>query len=384
MDLSRRSATVTAAAEPSEFIEAISRALAANSPAAAEARREAGRKADWSARLRPVADQLDEAAARSATEGVKKGSRFLAEASESRRQAMSLRDRDSHQSPTEWEAILASEERSSDHTPHRPRSLKEVGRSLSKGVFALADLLHGQWPGPRILIYHQVGTETGRQMEVTSAAFRAQLDWMLANGKIVSLEDALRRRGSLEANRLFVLTFDDGYEDVFENAYPLLEREGIPFTLYLSTQHIESGVPLGPGRPPLSWEQVTKMTESGLVTLGGHTHRHTYLGRARLDLVEEELAASDELIEDRTGITPRHFAYPWGHWSPIADTVVRRRYESAVLGAGAPVTASTDRFLVHRLPIQHGDGFFYFKRKVLRGMSLEESVRRVVRGYHGP
>lgn len=257
-------------------------------------------------------------------------------------------------------------------------------RKWGKAMFAAADLFLGRWPGPRILIYHRIGTETGLQLEVTEDAFVAHVRWMQANGTIVALEDALRRRGSVDSDRLFVITFDDGYADLFDVAYPHLQAEGIPFTLYLATGHVEAGVPLAADRPPLTWEQISKMVEGGLMTLGAHTHRHADLWSASLDQVEEELSTSDELIEKRTGVSPVHFAYPWGHWSPVADTVVRRRYGSAVLGAGHPITGSTDPYLVHRLPIQRSDGVAYFKRKAMRGMRLEEKARRLLRGYRGP
>ncbi|HJU81967.1 MAG TPA: polysaccharide deacetylase family protein [Acidimicrobiia bacterium] len=263
-------------------------------------------------------------------------------------------------------------------------SLPALARTSGKAMFAAADLFLGRWPGPRILIYHQVGTETGRQMEVTEDAFLAHVRWMQGHGTIVALEDALLRRGSADSDRLFVITFDDGYADLFEVAYPRLLAAGVPFTLYLTTAHVESGMPLAAGRPPLAWEQISKMVDGGLMTLGAHTHRHADLRTASLDQVEEELSASDELIEERTGVTPLHFAYPWGHWSPVADTVVRRRYDSAVLGAGHPITASTDPYLIHRLPIQRSDGVAYFKRKAIRGMRLEETARRLLRGYRGP
>lgn len=294
---------------------------------------------------------------------------------------------DRHREPVE--PAPAAEERPPSGVGRNDRhqlagSLPGLVRTSGKAMFAAADLFLGGWPGPRILIYHQVGSETGRQMEVTEEAFLAHVRWMQANGTIVALEDALLRRGSADSDRLFVITFDDGYADLFDVAYPHLQAQGIPFTLYLATAHVEAGVPLAADRAPLAWEQVSKMVEGGQMTLGAHTHRHADLRTASLDQVEEELSASDELIEERTGVSPVHFAYPWGHWSPVADTVVRRRYDSAVLGAGHPITASTDPYLVHRLPIQRSDGVAYFKRKAIRGMRLEEKARRLLRGYRGP
>ena len=163
-------------------------------------------------------------------------------------------------------------------------------------------------------------------MEVRLADFRRQLDWLSGNREVVDLGEALVRWEEPGAERLVVLTFDDGYRDNYTTAFPLLKELGLPFTLYLATDSIETGVPLGPpsGAEPLSWEQIGTMLESGLVTVGAHTHRHLDLRQLSIDEVESELGTSDDLIEKRLGIRPLHFAYPWGFWSPTSDRAVSR------------------------------------------------------------
>ena len=166
---------------------------------------------------------------------------------------------------------------------------KRVIRVATKAAFTLADPFFGRYRGPRILIYHQIGTNLGREMELSTEMFHRQLDWMHTHGEIIGLEEAIARRGGRDADKLFVLTFDDGFHDVYDSAFPLLKERRLPFTLYLTTGPIESGEPLDPRNPdarPLTWEQITEMVGSGLVTLGAHTHRHADLrhqiGRAHV------------------------------------------------------------------------------------------------------
>lgn len=264
--------------------------------------------------------------------------------------------------------------------------LREAARKASKAVFAAADPLFGSFGGPRILIYHQIEAGLGRQMEVTKKAFLAQLDWLDSHGTVASLDDAVATRGSEHAERRFVLTFDDGYDDFFRHGYPALVGRGMPFVLYLTTHPVESGEALFPGggADPVTWDQVTTMLESGLMTLAAHTHTHLDLRTATVDQVEDELGRSDDLIRARTGVTPRHFAYPWGYWSEAADGPVRERYTTATLGSGAPVSAETDPLLLNRVPVQLSDGVFFFTRKMRSGMRLEDIVRRKLVKYTGP
>lgn len=256
----------------------------------------------------------------------------------------------------------------------------------AKAVFALADLVLGRLPGPRILIYHQVGAGLGRQMEVTKEAFRSHLDWLGHHGRVVDLETAISRKDHPDGHSHYVLTFDDGYEDLHRVAFPLLEAARLPFTLYLATHPVESQEPLTPGgrADPLTWGQIREMLASGLMTLGVHTHRHLDLRKLAEEEIHQELEVSDRLVEERTGVPARHFAYPWGYWSAQADAQVRRRYVSAVLGSGPPNDSRTEPFLLHRIPVQLADGVFFFRRKMRTGLRLEDRVRRRVTGYQGP
>jgi peptidoglycan/xylan/chitin deacetylase (PgdA/CDA1 family) len=262
---------------------------------------------------------------------------------------------------------------------------KRVVRKGAKGIFAVADLFSPRLPGPRILIYHQVGAHLGREMEVTTRDFEKQIDWLEDNGEIVDLETAVARYEEPAAHRLFVLTFDDGFEDVYRNAFPLLKERNIPFTLYLTTYPIESGEPLDPRYPdarPLTWEQVQEMIDSELVTVGAHTHTHPDM--RYLTAIERELTVSDDLIEERTGVRPRHFTYPWGYWSVNADEHVRERYETATVGTGSRANGKVDPYVLYRHPVQRSDGFFFFRRRMVGGFRLEDRLRRKLRGYDGP
>jgi len=261
-------------------------------------------------------------------------------------------------------------------------STGRIIRVAAKTAFTLVDPFLGPFPGPRVLIYHQIGTDLGREMEISTEVFRRQLDWMTAQGEIVDLPTAIERRGEQDAHRLFVLTFDDGFEDVYLNAFPLLADRGLPFTLYLTTEPIETGSPLDPRYPaarPLTWEQVNDMIASDLVTLGAHTHAHLDLRHLSPEAIAEELDTSNRLITERTRQPPRHFTYPWGWWSPAADSLVRERYESATVGGGGPILSTTDPYRIPRLPIQRSDGLTFFRHKIRRGARAEYAVRRRLR-----
>lgn len=264
------------------------------------------------------------------------------------------------------------------------RTLKASFLRLAKTGFSVADLALGEWPGPRVLIYHQVGSGMRGQMDVPSPSFREQMEWLSERGRFVRLEDVLAEAGAADADKAWVVTFDDGYDDIYRHAFPLLANLEIPFTLYLTTSYIESQQRYDNGAAPLTWAQVNEMIGSGLVTLGAHTHTHPDLRRLSRDEIAGELDRSNDLIAERTGVEPRHFCYPKGFWSAEAEREIVPRYDTATLGAGAPVTPQTSPYRICRVPVQRSDGLAFFKRKVKTGMRLEESARRVIKRYGVP
>jgi peptidoglycan/xylan/chitin deacetylase (PgdA/CDA1 family) len=223
-------------------------------------------------------------------------------------------------------------------------------------------------------------------MEVTPEDFRSQMDWLSVNREVVTLGEALVRWGQPASEWLVALTFDDGYRDSYSTAFPILLELGLPFTMYLATESIETGTPLGPpeGADPLNWDQIESMLDSGLVTIGGHTHRHSDLRLLSAEAVEEELGTSDDLIEKRLGFRPVHFAYPWGFWSPSADRPVSERYASAALAGSARARKVLEPLRLHRYPVQLADGFRFFRARLRGGLRFEEVLRRRLNHYTGP
>lgn len=249
------------------------------------------------------------------------------------------------------------------------------------------DVLRGRRPGPRILIYHQVGAGSGLEMDVATADFLAQMRWIRDHGEPVALDDAIRRSGEPDSHRLYVVTFDDGHESLFEHAFPILKELAIPFTLYVTTGPLENSSPLHGDEtmPVCSWEEVASMFESGLMTVGAHSHEHLDARAHPPDVLEHDMTLCNELIELRLGIVPSHFAYTWGIPSDTAAPLVARLYDSAVIGSGDGFDDSTDAHRIPRLPVMATDGSgVLFRRKMWGGFRLETKLRAMRDALNSP
>lgn len=252
---------------------------------------------------------------------------------------------------------------------------------LVKVTAAAADPVRRAGDGLVVLLYHRVGATSSSAVDLPLGLFVDQMEELAEAGSVVSLDDAVTTlsSGRKPDHPQIAITFDDGTGDFAEVAVPVLERLGLPATLYLATEPIESGRAFCPGAAPLSWKALGDATASGLITVGSHTHRHILLDRAEPDAVADELDRSIGLIEDRIGAPARHFAYPKALLgSRAAQTAIRARFASAAVAGTRPNRyVGSDPYRLYRSPIQTSDGMRWFRRKAQGGMALEDDLRRL-------
>jgi peptidoglycan/xylan/chitin deacetylase (PgdA/CDA1 family) len=249
-----------------------------------------------------------------------------------------------------------------------------------KGTAELVDRLRRPPAGLVVLAYHRVGRRSTVDVDLPLPAFEAQMAWLAATGRVVSLDQAVARLADgSPVEDAVVLTFDDGTSDFAEVALPVLVAHRLPATIYVATRFVDEGLAFPDGGTPVSWVGLADAVATGLVTVGSHTHGHRLLDRVDAATAESELGRSVALIGDRLGVDARHFAYPKGlAGSPAADGVVRRRFTTAAVGGcHANVPGSTDLHLLARSAVQVSDGWRWFERKVDGGMRLEDSLRRL-------
>lgn len=177
-----------------------------------------------------------------------------------------------------------------------------------------------------ILMYHSVSVRGGATA-IAPAVFAAQMAAIAEAGvPVISLDElvaAREGRGAL-APRSVVITFDDGFQDFADAAWPVLSKHGFRPVVYLPTAFVGRaegwrGIALPP-RALMGWGTIRALSREG-VAFGSHTVHHPDLTAMTEDEVTAELARSRAEIEARIGVEVRHFAPPYG----LTDDRVRAR-----------------------------------------------------------
>lgn len=234
--------------------------------------------------------------------------------------------------------------------------------------------------GATVLIYHRVGGGTSDERDLAITDFTEQLD-RLAHHRVVSLDDAIDTVDAGDDRPSVVLTFDDGFADVHEHAWPLLRARGLPFTLYLATAYVGGkmrwqGSTARAAGTAMDWDQLAQLAASPLCTIANHTHTH-----ARPEaLTVAELDRCNEVISGQLGLMPQHFAYPWGIPVPRLDTALRDRFRSASTGQVGRNLPGGDPLRLRRIPVRRTDPIEFFDAKLTGSLGPERTYAAIVAG----
>ncbi|BBL75323.1 polysaccharide deacetylase family protein [Methylomagnum ishizawai] len=224
-----------------------------------------------------------------------------------------------------------------------------------------------------VLMYHQVGRfanpKQHRSCYCEVDSFRRQMALLSLLGyRVISLEQARAAVFDQQprSRPAVVLTFDDGYRNFAEYAYPILREYGHPATLFAVSGLL--GQPArwlangGVDAPLLSGAELRELRAGG-IEIGSHSVSHPRLGRLDPAAYRAEIADSKAALEDLLGTAVESFAYPYGDYTPeVRDAVAGAGYRVAVTCSRGAARTAPHPLEIPRKAIAWGDdllGFFW-------------------------
>ncbi len=220
-----------------------------------------------------------------------------------------------------------------------------------------------------ILMYHHIRVNPRPQdpvwvnLNVTPGQLDQQLNFLTThNYHVITLDDlynAINNGKTLPENPI-VLSFDDGYRNFFDNAYPILKKYNMK-----AIEFIITGVEGTDSY--LTWDQIKEMDKSGLIEFGAHTQHHPNLPDLSQMSINSEITLSKSDLENQLGKPTHWFAYPYGSYSNyIVGEVKTAGYLGAVSTIYGGVQSKDNLYLLQRIGISGAFTLDEFARRVSR------------------
>ncbi len=211
-----------------------------------------------------------------------------------------------------------------------------------------------------VLQYHHIATDTPAATSSTPAQFRQHLAYLAEQGfRVVPLPELVEalRRGQSLADKTVAISFDDGYQSVYTEAFPLLRQRNWPFTVFVSSEAIDKRT-----GPVMSWAQLREMAAAG-ATIANHGLVHRHLQRRLLigavgesesvwrRRTKAEILAAEARINVEIGSAPRLLAYPYGEFDrPLMALLAQLGFAGLGQHSG-PLSATDSLQALPRFPL---------------------------------
>ncbi|MBI5883061.1 MAG: polysaccharide deacetylase family protein [Elusimicrobia bacterium] len=261
--------------------------------------------------------------------------------------------------------------------------------AAAAALAAAAASARWNWWRPKVrglasLMYHKIGDfppgSRLKKLWVTVEDFRRQMVWLKEHGyttlTFTELREAEEGTSPMPA-RPALVTFDDGYSNNYELAFPVLSELGMKGNIFLVCDTIgrhnawhdpasESWLRM------VTWAQVEEMQGSGVIEFGSHTVTHRNLSEISLEDAAWEVRESKKRLEDRLGRPMVGFAYPYGAGAFVPEVRARAReagyrYDFSIKQGITPLPWRPDAGPLKRLLIRGDDNMLDFHLNMTRG-----------------
>lgn len=220
------------------------------------------------------------------------------------------------------------------------------------------------------LAYHSVSSKD-YLYSISKERFEKQLLYLKKKFKIVSsleLADMLSN-GQMPKENIAVITFDDGLEDNYQEAWPILKKHSVPATIFMTTELVDGSIVNNRGYSFhfLDDRQLKEMANDPLITFGSHTHTHRLLATLSSEQIKNEFEKSNQIMDALTSQKMQVISYPKGSYNDEVKKIAKKYYTLA-FGALGVISSKKDidLFNIPRILVYNSDPDWKFRLKLSR------------------
>ncbi len=161
-----------------------------------------------------------------------------------------------------------------------------------------------------------------------------------------------------------LLTIDDGFQSFYDEAWPILKKDKIPFILFISTE------PVGKNGY-MSWDQIKEIEKNDFAVIGHHSHTHEYLIDVSDNEFVSDIEKANKLFLKNLGYVPSLFSYPFGEYSKFMKDYISKNFKLSFGQHSGVIDINKEKFELPRFPINEKYGEINRFKSIINYFPLE-------------
>tara|TARA_S200000501_G_scaffold256079_1_gene239875 strand:+ start:2859 stop:3914 length:1056 start_codon:yes stop_codon:yes gene_type:complete len=164
--------------------------------------------------------------------------------------------------------------------------------------------------------------------------------------------------------KIVLLTIDDAFKSFYEEAWPYLKKNKIPFILFVSTE------PVGK-KGYMTWDQIKEVQNESFAFIGHHSHSHEFLIDKTNEKFIADIEKANKTFLNQLGYVPNLFSYPFGEYSEFMKIYISKNFNFAFGQHSGVIDINKDRFELPRFPINENYGEIKRFKSIINTYPLE-------------
>ena len=200
------------------------------------------------------------------------------------------------------------------------------------------------------LMYHRFNENKYPSTNIRMEIFDEQMKSIKENGyEFYSPKSFLDELKEPKNKKKILITIDDGFKSFYNEAWPYLKKNKIPFILFISTE------PVGKNGY-MDWDEIKEIDKHELGFIGHHSHTHEYL--IEFDEAEfvDDIEIASKIFKEKLGYVPPIFSYPFGEYSLFMKNYISKNFKIAFGQHSGIIDINKDKFELPRFPINEKYG----------------------------
>ena len=205
--------------------------------------------------------------------------------------------------------------------------------------------------GTLTLMYHRFNENKYPSTNIQMDIFKKQIE--IINNKNYEFENPKNfdlKFNEPKTKKKILITIDDAFISFYDNAWPFLKENKIPFILFVSTE------PVGK-KGYMTWQQIKEIEKENFVFIGNHSHSHEYLIDYKSEDFKKDINSSIKIFNEKIGYNPIFFSYPFGEYSLEQINYIKKKFKYAFGQHSGVVDINKNVYELPRFPIneKYGD-----------------------------